>query len=142
MKRIAVTCLLALLSVPAHAQLYSCRQPSGALAFQDQPCPAGATGAQKTKPSQVQGYAPPSSDRPVQNAQGPTVPDPNAANRTQADAVNRTNRCNRARYTLGVMQEQRPVYHYDNDGNKVYVADQDRPAAIASARETIDSDCQ
>ena len=143
MKRSAIPCLLALLCLPqlAHAQLYRCKQASGALAFQDQPCPAGATGSQTTA-ARVQGYTPPSQDQPVKKSRASAAPAPNAALQAQVDAANRTNRCNRARYTLGVMQEQRPVYTYDNDGNKVYVADADRSAAITSARDTIDSDCQ
>jgi hypothetical protein len=143
MKRIAAPCLLALLCIPqlAHAQVYRCKQANGATAFQDQPCPAGAAGA-KTSVSPVQGYAPGSSDRPAQAAPASTAADANAANRAQVEAANRSNRCSSARQQLGVMQEQRAVYHYDNDGNKVYVADEDRPAAIASARETIAADCQ
>jgi hypothetical protein len=146
MKRIAILCwlgLLALLCVPqlAHAEAYRCKKADGSLAFQDQPCPPGASGSQTDLPA-VQGYAPSSSDRSVRTAASSSSPDPNAAARAQVQAVNRSNRCNHARQELGVMQEQRPVYHYDNNGNKVFVADQERPAAIATARETIAADCE
>jgi hypothetical protein len=141
MKRIAIPCLLALLCLPqlAQAQAYRCRLANGTLSFQDQPCQPGA-GA-KTDLAPVQGYAPSSTDRATAAASGPAA-DSNSSSRAQAEAVNRSNRCNSARHELGVMQEQRPVYHYDNDGNRVYVADQDRPAAIAAARDSIDANCQ
>jgi hypothetical protein len=143
MKRLAILGLLALLCVPrlAHADAYRCKQADGSLAFQDQPCQAGSSGSQiGLKPAQ--GYAPPSPDQSGQAAPGSPRPDPNAAARAQVEANNRTIRCNAARHELGVMQEQRPAYHYDNNGNKVYVEDKDRPAAIATAKDTIESDCQ
>jgi len=54
--------------------------------------------------------------------------------------VNAAN-CNAARRNLGVLNEQRPVYSYDNKGNRVYVEDKDRAATIAQTQQQVSSNC-
>ena len=57
------------------------------------------------------------------------------------DKVVDTANCNTARRNLGVLNEQRPVYSYDNKGNRVYVDDKDRAATIAQTQQAIASSC-
>lgn len=49
--------------------------------------------------------------------------------------------CNSARRNLSVLNEQRPVYSYDNKGNRVYIEDKDRPNNIAEAQRSIAASC-
>ena len=49
--------------------------------------------------------------------------------------------CNSARHNLGVLNEQRPVFSYDNKGNRVFVEDKDRAARIAEAQRAIAASC-
>ncbi len=57
------------------------------------------------------------------------------------DKVVDTAACNTARRNLGVLNEQRPVYSYDNKGNRVYVDDKDRASTIAQTQQSIASYC-
>lgn len=49
--------------------------------------------------------------------------------------------CNSARRNLGVLSEQRPVFSYDNKGNRVYVEDKDRASRIAEAQRAVAASC-
>ena len=49
--------------------------------------------------------------------------------------------CNAARYNLGILNEQRPVFSYDEKGNRVYVEDKDRSSKIAETQRTITNAC-
>ena len=50
--------------------------------------------------------------------------------------------CQTARENVNVLNEQRPVYTYDDKGNHKYVEDKDRPAAIATARQQVTDNCR
>ena len=49
--------------------------------------------------------------------------------------------CNSARHNLGILQEQRPVFSYDNKGNRVFVEDKDRANTIAETQRAIAANC-
>ncbi len=49
--------------------------------------------------------------------------------------------CNTARHNLGVLNEQRPVFSYDNKGNRVFVDDKDRANAIAETQRSVATNC-
>jgi hypothetical protein len=144
MKRLLIA---ALLSAPllAHADTYRCKQPNGSLSFQDHPCSAGAHGSTYDMPT-AQGYAPPP---------GATAPQPGAggdgtesanqrikAYNDQVNAQNRAARCHSARNSLGILKEPVRAYTRDNNGDRVYIEDKDRSAAIAAAQESVDANCQ
>ncbi len=57
------------------------------------------------------------------------------------DKVVNSAACNTARGNLGVLNEQRPVYSYDNKGNRVYVEDKNRAATIAQTQQQISANC-
>ena len=54
----------------------------------------------------------------------------------------RAQACGAARHSLGVLSEQRPVYSYDNKGNRVFVEDKDRAAALARAQQQVAENCR
>ncbi|MET3105598.1 hypothetical protein AAKU67_003153 [Oxalobacteraceae bacterium GrIS 2.11] len=59
----------------------------------------------------------------------------------QANSANKANECNQARQQLGVNKESRPIYHYDNNGDKQYVADADRQARLEAAQQRVANAC-
>jgi len=49
--------------------------------------------------------------------------------------------CATARNNVNVLNEQRPVYSYDDKGNHKYVEDKDRAAAMAEAQRQVSQNC-
>lgn len=54
----------------------------------------------------------------------------------------RAQACGSARRNLGVLNEQRPVYSYDNKGNRIFVEDKDRAGALARAQQQVAENCR
>jgi hypothetical protein len=59
----------------------------------------------------------------------------------KAVAFNRMQRCNYARQQLGVANSGRPIYSYDNKGERHYVEDENRKAATTAAEQRVAQDC-
>lgn len=57
------------------------------------------------------------------------------------DAAIMLSRCERAQKDLYVLQIHAPAYTIDERGERVYIEDKDRPAAIAYARKRIAENC-
>ena len=140
---------------PAWAQTYKCTQPDGKTAFQDQPChmSGGTGGSVNIK------VTPPSSDAPPPRAPGAQQPlrqrSPYAGTtgtgtqtadaqqaRQQADAYSRSVQCNSARSNLGALKAQRPVFQYDNKGERQYLDDSKRQAEMAAAQRGVAENCR
>ena len=51
-------------------------------------------------------------------------------------------RCNYARQQLGVAKAERPIYSYDNKGERQYVSDENRKATVAAAEKRVAEDCR
>ena len=149
MTRVLAAGLAALLSLPgpAWAQAYKCTKPDGAVSFQDRPCQSGDQG------TAIPLVAPPpiGTEVPGRKAEPRRPPEPDGTRRAneeirahnaQVDAQNRQVRCANARRDVGVLKEQRPVYRYDNAGNRIYVEDKNRAAELAAAQARVDAECQ
>jgi len=140
---------------PAWAQTYKCTQPDGKTAFQDQPChmSGGTGGSVNIK------VTPPSSDAlppsaPLARQRSPyagstgagtqQTADAQAAQqaRQQAEAYNRSSRCNTARRNLGTLKTARPVFQYDNKGDKQYLEDSRRQSEMAAAQRDVAENCR
>jgi hypothetical protein len=159
MKTILPALLLAM-PLLAQAQAYKCRQPNGSIGFQDQPCAAGATGSTMALP--------PAGSQPVENQvarpknaaaksnfnqRDPRQAEERDAQRARADqqideenqkvrAYNQMQRCNFARRQLEVAKAERPVFRRDNNGDRQYVNDENRPAEIAAAGQRVAAECK
>jgi hypothetical protein len=153
MKNILLLSLLALLCVPprAHAQTYRCVQANGSIAFQDHPCQVASKGS-TIDVAPVQGYSSDGlshslgEDAAAQAAQrnSETAKENEhvKAYNAQIEAANKERRCQAARHDLGVLKDQVPVYNRDNQGNRIYIEDKDRPAMIAAAEQRVATDCR
>ena len=63
------------------------------------------------------------------------------AKNAQASAANQMRDCSNARQQLGVLKESRPVYSRDNKGEKQYLNDDNRQAALAAAEQRVAKAC-
>ena len=143
--------IAALLSAPllAHADAYRCKQPDGSTSYQDHPCPGTAKGGSYNLPT-AQGYAPPAAAPKPDDSSAPHHT-PGAAQNAAVDQANaqiralnseaRAAHCNTARRNLGTLNDQVRVYSRGDDGQRQYMDDKDRPAAIAAAQQQVDENC-
>ena len=154
--------LLLCLPLLAQAGTYKCKQPDGRMSFQDHPCPAGAVATPLALPQAA--VAPPvasaeestvSSKRMPRRRDVATFQEPpqrDSASLRAEDEVRRQNlrieaenqrhRCREARQQLGVLKEFRPVYSRDNRGDRHYLEDDRRQAAIVAAERRVAEDCR
>ena len=93
----------------------------------------------------------PAQPRPPQVAQKPRERQPGELDRQHAQqmkaedekalAFNRMQRCNFARQQLGVAKTARPIYRYDNKGERQYVDDENRQATVMAAERRVAEEC-
>lgn len=151
--RIALTAsaFALLLSHAALAAPYKCTGPDGRVTFQDQPCQSGAKGEKLNirTPAPVPSDAAGSSDGSAAQRrreaelvmQRQRANDEIRARNEEVEARNRIVRCNNARRNLGILKEQRPVYQYNNSGEKQYLDDASRQAEVAAAQRAVAEHC-
>ncbi len=60
----------------------------------------------------------------------------------EREAARRQARCHLARSNLQVLREQRPVYSFDEKGERVFVEDQDRQARIERHEQEVREFCR
>ncbi len=131
----------------ATAQAYKCKQPDGKTSFQDHPCEPGAKGSAMTLVDPSPPYDPSVKKVPARTSSAKSDkrldaqpgPDPF---QEQREARKRAAECMNARSNLGVLKEQRPVYRYDNKGERKYIEDAERESAIATAQRRVDESCR
>lgn len=144
--------LCACLGSGAWAQTYKCRQADGQTSFQDHPCSGGAAGGQMHI-----NVTPPSADpsSPQYNRESAAVRDlaakqfdaqQHATNQAQereqqVEAYNRAVRCNQARNNLGALKSDRPVFRYDNKGDRQYLEDSARKSEMNAAQRAVAQNC-
>lgn len=63
------------------------------------------------------------------------------ARNRQTEAYNRSVRCEKARHALGVLKTERPVFRYDNKGDRQYLEDSKRGAEINAAQRGVAENC-
>ncbi len=158
MKIAFLSALLLLVITPlVQAQAYKCKQPNGAVSFQDQPCAKDAIGvALKLPPPEDAATAKARTQKRTAiekstNANAPQsgyeenqrlkAEEEMRAQNAKNDAYNRGVRCNQARRQLGITKEQTPIFSRDNKGEKQYVKDEDRAGIIARAQKSVDEEC-
>lgn len=152
--------LLFVLCLPllAHAEAYKCKQPNGTVSFQEEPCPVGTKGSAITlKPipgGTTEAPAAPAKGKPKKfdPADTPQNKELEAKRRRAQEEVdahnqevaahNKAQRCNSARQQLGVLKEPRPVYRYNDKGERQYVGDENRQAETAAAEKRVAEACR
>ena len=145
-------CLLLLLCVPllAQAQAYKCKQADGTESYQDAPCAAGTEGTKITLPQPQSGTgddkrtskqkadAAKQAERDFQKRRAEAK---KKAQAEEAAARTQIARCNSARNQLGALKEQRPIFTRDDNGDRHYLSNDDRAAAIAADEQRVAAEC-
>lgn len=144
----------------AQAQAYRCKQPNGALSFQDHPCLAGSASSKITLPPVTSEPAEPANQfrtpkAATQKAISPQeawqakerdqrqrAEEETRAQNQKTNAYNQMQRCDFARRQLGVLKESRPAYRHDNNGDRQYIKDENRQAETATAQKNVAEECR
>ena len=138
---------LLLVAGTSAAQAYKWRDADGKLHFSDKP-PAGANAEKmEIKP------ATPEDPEAVKQAQAAKSLREQAAfaekqakhkadQTAQRDQEANDRRCRSAQRDLDTFNRQTPVYHVGKDGQRVYMEDKDRPAAIQRAQSLVSRYCR
>lgn len=138
---------LLLVAGVAAAQAYKWRDGDGKLHFSDKPPPSANAEKIDIKP------ATPESPEAVKQAQLAKSQREQAAfiekqakhksdQAAQRDQEASDRRCRSAQRDLDTFNRQTPVYHIGKDGQRVYVEDKDRPAAIQRAQGLVSRYCR
>lgn len=141
--------VLTALPLCALAQTYKCKQPDGRLSFQDQPCQSGTSGSKvdirptppSANPADIEKMKAASSRSKFQPAPTPKADEEIKARNQQIEAHNRSVRCESARRNLGALKSGRPVFSYNNAGEKQYVEDAARSSELGSAQRQVAEYC-
>jgi predicted metal-dependent hydrolase len=140
---------LLLAAVPALAETYKCKDADGRITYQGQPCQPGAvvvvlSPPAPVPPEQVERARAEAARLRQQQEQDSRRQQEREAERTaaaQVEAAERAAHCQAARRQLGVAKSGRPIYTYDNAGEKRYVDDKSRAAMQSEAERRVAAHC-
>ena len=150
MRQIAVFIALALLATAASAQIYKWVDQDGKVQYSSTPPPPGA------KQEKTLTTPRPSSPAPAAASKSKSGADLEAEfrkrqldqsetrgkqEREAADEKQRQAQCASARSNLTQLESGVRISKFDAAGERTYLEDEDRPAAIAEARKAVDSWC-
>ncbi len=147
----ALLCL-AVGAMPAAAQIYKWVDEKGRTHYSENPPPEGKASTKVAPPP-----PPPSGGSGSATRESPEAwkekdaewrrrrlergeAEDKARRRGEQEAARRRDACRRAQRELHILQAG-PVYSVNERGERVYLEDKDRPAAIAAARKLVDANC-
>lgn len=149
MNRIPILAALALLSLPAHSQLYKWVDSQGKVHYSDTPPPAGA---QKSKTIQAPSPAP-AAPAAASGSGGRSIAEQElefkkrqveaAQQQAKADEEAKLKRanCDRAQSNLRTFQEGGRVFNYDAKGERQYIDDAARGAELKKWEQEVSKWC-
>jgi hypothetical protein len=147
--RICILMLVVGFPTIAPAQAYKCKSASGAITFQDQPCPDDAQASSVALQPVPNDKETVEARRALQDkllaAQTNERKRSDAAARKQVDervATVRAQRCDDARRQLNVVKEPGVIYRQDKEGNAVFLQDKDRATTVAAATKRVEAECR
>lgn len=160
---IRIIWLVFFMSAPlmAQAQAYKCKQPDGSLSFQDKPCSGDAASSKITLPPVTMDAVEPVNqpNRQKRAATQKIMGSENAwqtkerddKRRRDEEEINAANQkilahnkmisCHLARSQLEIANGGRPAYSLDNKGDRHYIEDENRQAAISSKERIVAQEC-
>src|SRR5438552_1237128 len=144
MKRRASLCVavlaLALAALPAAAALYKWSDENGRVVYGDTP-PAGVKAERvnaavpPADPNAVRDMA--SKDAQIKARQQARAEDEVKAEKTQAEAKAKLERCAQVRGNIQNMRSNAAVYRFNDKGEKVYLESAEREKSIADSQKTL-----
>jgi hypothetical protein len=142
--RLAVFALL-FAALPASAVLYKWTDEKGGIVYGDTPPPGVkaervSAAVAPADPSAVQEMA--SKEAQLKKRQDERAQNDAKAQKADADAKVKVDRCVQLRGRLQTLSSGAPVYKYDENGGKVYYDPAERAQAVADTQKTLtDLDC-
>lgn len=141
--------LLAGLALQADAQggLYKWMDEKGVVHYSDTPPPGKAGGKMQVKP-------PPSPDKTpaaprtrswqeqLQDSNERRFQDEQKQKEAQQKAGEAEEKCRRARYALDSLQQERPLYRVDKEGERSFMEDEERRRLIADWQQQANAYCR
>jgi len=145
--RAAVVVLVAMAALGAHAQVYKWVDEKGRTHYSETP-PPDSKSATKVDTGPAVAPATAGKDnwkqkemdskrRSIETQQADEAARRRAANDEQVQK----GRCRSAQRDLQILEMQAPIYHVNERGEKVYLEDRERPAALQRARKDVDTYC-
>jgi len=136
----AALCAMALAAAPASAALYKWTDENGRTVYGDTP-PAGVK-AEKVNapiapanPNAVRDMA--ATDAQIKARQRARAEDDAKAEKTEADAKAKLERCAQIRGNIQTMRSTSPVYKFNEKGEKIYLEAPDREKSIADSESLL-----
>jgi hypothetical protein len=144
MRAVALAMLLVLPLLAAGQAMYKWVDERGVTHFSDDPPPDGK-GATKmeVKPAAPEGAR--SDDwreRELESRRRKAAQDMAEGDQRRKDEAQRAQRCRRAQEGLDTVKNSRRVYTLDDKGERVYMGDSERPAAIARWSAEVEANCR
>ena len=137
--------ILLVVAFSAQAQpLYKWVDEKGVTQYSQSPPPEGAKGAAKLEfkvPPQPPGFMDDWKTKEMMSKQKKAKEEVAGEKTRQHEAVGRRDRCHDATERLDLYRAQIPVYRMNEKGERVYMDDSDRPAAIARAQADVEKYC-
>jgi|GEM_PF-7064198 len=143
MRTALIVATLLLTPLPAHAEMYKCKQPNGSSSFQDHPCdaksvPLAAPAAGNA--SAPSGASPSWKEQALESDRQRLAREAKARDE-QAQASDKLARCNAARQRLGMLKEAGGIFRRDNNGERRYLDDKERQNETVAAQNRVTADC-
>jgi hypothetical protein len=148
MKQILLPLMLMLMTATANAGVFKCATPNGGFAYSEKPCAKDAKALEfhAVPPTGTETPAAGNSDRLMQkmNDEKRAQKRANEAKEEEAAqnaAIQRKNICAEAKRRLDLYQRGVRVFKTDENGERVYVDDDQRAAIIANAKSAAEANC-
>ena len=146
MRRIVFLVALALAATTAAAQIYKWVDEKGVTHYSESPPPDKKATKVETGPASAPAPASPGWKQKAIDSRNSDIErrqaDEAARRKSEYDDAVRKDRCLRAQRDLQVFEAQRPVYRVNERGEKVYMDDSARPAALQEARRNVEAFCK
>lgn|SRR5512141_2680075 len=148
MKQVSLLLMLMLMTATANAGVFKCATPNGGFAYSEKPCAKDAKALEfHAVPAGTETPAAGNSnDRLMQQMNQEKrarklANDAKEEEAAQQVAIQRKNYCTEAKRRLGIYQREVRVYKTDENGERVYVDDDQRASIIAEAKRVAEDNC-
>ena len=141
---LAVAAGLLLVPLIAAAQAYKWTDAQGKVHFSDTPPPDGKADQITIRPQTAENPQAKNRDWRAQMQESNMRRDQEQRKNAAEEKNRQFNeyKCKVAQQDFDVLKRERPVYRLGKDGQKEYVDDKDRPAALKTAQERVDNNCR
>lgn len=123
-------------------RVYKWTDADGVIHFSANPPPEGPV-ERVTLPAYTPPTPPPEPEakEPAARPGGPLYAEAEPPDNTAVEEANRKKRCDKGRNMIAQIEPRPRVYRFDEDGNQVYLSDQERLGLLDEARQLVAANC-